>query len=134
MTGLHYLSIGDDPTHSCHGYGLMLCTSKSACFYHKNTLTSIQEDGLATLSTPPNIELFNFSHKAQPFMHPSRQAQASALSLGVDVNSLISVLLFQILMNSGLFQSGAASQGLSPSVTTATNIPVLLPVTPTWIH
>jgi hypothetical protein len=43
----------------------------------------------------------------------------------------MSVLSLQTLTNSGLFQSGAASQEPSPSVTTAANVPIPLPVNPT---
>ena len=96
-------------------FGAGQCTSKSLLISIMRTLTSLQEDGLATLSTPLNIELFNFPHRVQTFMHPSWKVQVPALSPGVDTNLLTSVILLQMLTNSGLFQSSTASCGLSPS-------------------
>ena len=84
--------------------------------YNKNISTSLQDEGQATLTTPPNIPLFNVENKAH-FLHPTRKAQpppAPTPTPSVDVNSVMSILPLQMLTNSGLLPSAS-----SPAATKA---------------
>ena len=76
-----------------------------------NISTSLQDEGQATLTTPPNIPSFDVANKAH-FLYPTWKAQpppALTLMPSVDVNSITSILLFQMLTNSGLLQSTSSS-------------------------
>jgi hypothetical protein len=80
----------------------------------RNLLTSLQDEGQATLTTPPNIPSFNIVNKAH-FLHPTRKVQPPpAPTPSVDVNSLTSVLLLQMLTNSGLLQSTGSPAAKAP--------------------
>ncbi|KIO15009.1 hypothetical protein M404DRAFT_17863 [Pisolithus tinctorius Marx 270] len=85
-------------------------------------LSPAMDEGQAMLSVPQNLESFNWSNKV-PFLHPAHKVQAQA-SQNIDINSITSVLLLQMLANSGF---------LSPSVPRAHTSPVLPPATPTCV-
>ena len=87
-------------------------------FNNGNTSTSLQDEGQATLTTPPNIPSFDIANKLH-FLHSTRTAQpppAPTATPSVDLNSLTSVLLLQMLTNSGLLQSTSSpiNAGVAP--------------------
>ncbi|KIK13778.1 hypothetical protein PISMIDRAFT_17760 [Pisolithus microcarpus 441] len=54
------------------------------------------EDGQATITTPPNIELFNMANKA-PILHLMRKATAQPAPAALDLNSLTLAILLRTL-------------------------------------
>ncbi|KAI5998888.1 hypothetical protein EDC04DRAFT_2909211 [Pisolithus marmoratus] len=66
------------------------------------------EDGQAMISVPPNIPSFDPANKALA-LHPARKAPVHSLLPSVDVNSLTSVLLLQMLTQSSLLTSQLAA-------------------------
>ncbi|KIK95411.1 hypothetical protein PAXRUDRAFT_11457 [Paxillus rubicundulus Ve08.2h10] len=91
------------------------------------------EKGQVTLSMPPNIESFNPANNA-PILHharrPSVQSVAPA-SPAVDVNSLTSVLLIQVMAQLGLL-SLAAGVVTPKQCTSMHTVPLVSPQAPTW--
>ncbi|KAI6016595.1 hypothetical protein BKA83DRAFT_4497681 [Pisolithus microcarpus] len=88
------------------------------------------EDGEATLHSLPNLNSFNVTNEAT-YLHPMCKMQALAqptppTTLSLNVNSLTSVLLLQMLTKSGLLSSSVPAAPPSGSVPS--------PVTPTQAH
>jgi hypothetical protein len=87
------------------------------------------EEGQATLSIPLNIKSFNPANKA-PVLSHGRRASAQLPPPAIDINSLTSVLLIQMLAQSGLLSltAGAVTSNLGTPMPCAI---ALSPQTPT---